>query len=328
MHLACRLPSSPSHEALRRFRRTLLAATATLLATTTAATAKDCGGAVACACGDRVVASTTLAGHLNSCRQDGLTLIAGVLDCAGHQITGPGDRTAFVGIRIDRGQGAEVRNCWVRNFGRGVYVDGGSDNRVERSVLFSNRVGVWLGDGATRTQIVDDEVRDNREQGIHVGAGTSDNLVARNRLVQNRTENVSLLETRGNVVADNVLDKSREAAIALKHAVDNTFLRNVLVQRPIVLRGASSGNVFEDNQLASGRFSFKADEDAVKGWTYPHGNSVAGGSITKGGTCFDFVGAYDNEASGVHVDGCRPAQEREAGGLMPHGNVVGVIRDR
>lgn len=322
------LPLPSSSSTARRVRRALAVATAALLATAGSTPAKDCGGAVPCACGDRVVASTTLSGHLNSCREDGLTLVAGTLDCAGHRITGPGDRTAYVGIRIDRGHGAEVRNCAVRNFGRGVYVDGGSDNRVTRSVVFSNRVGVWLGDGATRTQVVDDEVRDNREQGVHIGAGTSDTLVARNRLIQNRTENVTLLETRGNVVVDNLLDKSREAAITLKHAVDNTFLRNVVVQRPIVLRGASSGNVFEDNDLASGRFSFKADEDAVTGWTYPHGNSVAGGSITKGGTCFDFVGAYDNQASGVHVDSCRPSQEREAGGLMPHGNVVSVIRDR
>ena len=152
--------------------------------------------------------------------------------------------------------------------------------------------------------------------------------MSRNRLVSNRTENLYVIDTTGNVVIDNFIDKSSEAGIFVKNASDNTFLRNVIAKRLILVRGNSSGNLFEDNVLQSGRFTFKGQQDDAGGWTFPHDNVVRRGSLAKGGTCFEFVGAYNNSASGVHVDNCRPIQEREAGGMVPFGNVVSVIKDQ
>ena len=201
---ACSPPQLTSKATRARLAAALLAAPAIRVAAASGSQAKDYGVQVEGACDDRV-ASTTLTGHINGCRQNGLKLVAGTLDCAGHQISGPGDHAELVGVRIDRGCGAEV---------------------------------------------------------------------ARNRLRRDRAEHPALVESHGDVFADNVLGKSKESAII------------------------------------------------------PHDDVVAGGIVTKAGTCFELAGAYDGQASGVHVDRCRPRQEREAGGRMPSNNVVSVIRDR
>ena len=154
------------------------------------ASAKDCGGAVECECGDRVTASTTLGGDLNNCPARGLELRSGVLDCAGHQIAGPGDRLVAEGIALVSAVGAQVLNCDVRNFGIGVYIDGGSDNVISHNNIFSNQIGVRIGDGAVRNWLLSNKVHDNRDEGVHIGGTTSDNLVQSNETLANRRENL------------------------------------------------------------------------------------------------------------------------------------------
>lgn len=308
----------------------LLLAMAFPLALVHEAGAKDCGGAVPCECGDRVVESVTLPQSLNNCLGDGLVVAAGVVDCDGRQIAGPGDRTSTVGVLIKgfTGAGAQnagVRNCRVRNFGRGIEVDSGSGNTVANNVVFSNEIGIWLGDGAASNVIEDNHVRDNRDEGIHVGSGTTGNHVRRNTLINNKTENLYLVGAVGNSLYDNVIDDSDAAAVLLKDSDDNELSRNEIRDRNVLVRGDSNGNTFTDNVLAAGYFNFRAHEDDGA-WGYPHDNHIVGGSVLKASTCFEMNGAYQNSASGVLVDTCRVSEQKEAGGLVPYGNSFEVIR--
>ena len=294
------------------------------------AAAKDCGGAIACACGDRVVASTTLADDLNNCLGDGLILAAGILDCAGRQIAGPGDRTGSIGIALSGpgGQGAtgaQIRNCRVRNFGRGVEIRGGTGNVLAGNVLFDNEVGIWIAAASSGNRIEDNYVHDNRDEGIHIGSGARLNTVEANLFVNNRAENVYLLGASANIVRDNTLDGAKAAAIFLKNSSGNVIEDNEILDRSVLLRGDSDGNLFLDNDLTSGAFVFSAIEDA-SGWRHPNGNTVVGGQIAKASTCFELVGAYENSASDVVVDTCATMQEKPAGGLVPFGNQIAVTR--
>lgn len=292
--------------------------------------AKDCGGQVACACGDRVVGSAVLTQSLNNCEGDGLVVATGTLDCNGRQIAGPGDRTESVGVLV-RGftgagaQGAQVRNCRVRNFGRGIEIDSGSGNTLSNNVVFNNDIGIWLGDGTSGNLVEDNHVRDNRDEGIHVGGGSSANEIARNSLVKNKTENLYLVRTHGNLVHHNVIDDSDSAAILLKNSDDNELVGNEVKDRNVLLRGDSNGNVFRDNVLAAGYFNLHALEEGDV-WGYPHDNHVIGGELRKASTCFEFNGAYENTVSDVLVDTCRTKEEKESGGVVPYGNLVEVIR--
>jgi parallel beta-helix repeat protein len=295
------------------------------------AAAKDCGGSVTCECGDRVVASTQLHADLNSCGAVGLRVAAGILDCDGRQLAGPGDRTDSIGIAVIGSEpggpvGLEVRNCRVRNFGRGIEIKGGSGNRIVDNVLFDNEVGLWAAGASAANSIARNYVHDNRDEGIHLGAGAQLNAVTDNVFANNRAENVYLLEASRNVIRGNTLQGAKAAAIFVKNASGNEFTDNSVLDRNILLRGDSDANVFSGNVLMNGAFALSAIEEA-SGWRHPNGNSFLGGRIEKASTCFEFVGAYDNTAAGVIVDTCSPVQEKPAGGLVPHGNVVSVVRE-
>lgn len=321
----CSLISSPA--AARRRTLGALLCVAGLLALLVAAPARagSCGGAVPCVCGDTVIANTVLSGDLNGCRDDGLRLVAGSLDCAGHQISGPGDHSDTTGVHIDGGSDIIVQNCRLRNFGDGIMVDGGTDALVRSNEIFNNMHGIWVGRSAAGTRIIENVVRDNDDEGIHLGSGTSDTLILRNQVSQSGRENIYLLRTSGNKILNNTLGVSKEPTILLKHADNNEIRSNDITDRSVVVRGDSHGNLFADNQLAAGRFTFQAFEDPDAGWTHPHTNQITGGSVLKASTCFAFDGAYDNSVSGVSVDDCRVYSEREYGDLVPYGNSVSVI---
>jgi len=327
--------ASPTRTAsARRIRlvRTLVSSLALALALLLApeAMAKDCGGTVACECGDRVVASVTLPQSLNNCLHHGLVVAAGVLDCDGRQIAGPGDRSDAVGVLV-RGftgagaSGAQVRNCRVRNFGRGIEIDSGTGNVLENNVVFNNEIGIWIGDGAADGAVLRNHVRDNRDEGIHVGTATHGHEIGWNSLVKNRGENLYMIGTNGNFVHDNTITDSGLPAILLKHSDDNLLVDNLVADRTIYVRGDSSGNVFDGNQIDSAYFRFGAIEEGSV-WTYPHHNEVSGGRILKASTCFELDGAYDTTVADVAVDTCRAYEEKEVGGLVPYGNAVGVVR--
>jgi len=141
-----------------------------------------------------------------------------------------------------------------------------------------------------------------------------------------RTPEHLLLCANENVIRDNTLDGAKAAAIFIKNSSGNTFEDNEILDRNVLLRGDSDGNVFRDNDLENGSFGFAAiEEDGT--WRHPNGNVVAGGQISKASTCFEFIGAYENSATDVVVDTCAATQEKPAGGLIPFGNQVAVIRE-
>lgn len=308
---------------------TTLTALAILFSGAAITDAKDCGDSVACGCGDRVVAPANLSQSLNNCLGDGLVVAAGGVDCLGHQIAGPGDQTSAVGIRISGfnssgASGTFVRNCRVRNFHRGIEVDSGTANTIENNILFSNEIGVWLGDGTSYNSVVSNHIRDNRDEGLHIGSGTHHNDIGENSFSNNMNENLYLIGTSENSVHDNELVESNEATIMLKNATGNTFTRNRVFDRLIHVRGNSFGNVFAENEVWS-YFRFQADEEGGV-WGYPHSNQVTGGQIAKASTCFEFEGAHENVVDDVDVDTCRAYDEKERGGLVPFGNSVSVNR--
>ncbi|HZR80805.1 MAG TPA: right-handed parallel beta-helix repeat-containing protein [Candidatus Binatia bacterium] len=299
-----------------------VAAAIALLALAASAPAKECGGAVPCECGDRMIESTTLTVDLTNCRGRGLEVRSGLLDCDGHLIAGPGDRFRGEGIWLNKATGVAVRNCVVRNFNRGILVDGTTDSVIDHAELFNNQIGIWVGEGSVRNEIRNVQVHDNRDEGIHLGGGSSQNLVTDSEMIANKTENLYLIQTSSNRVINNLFDRSTEASVHLKHAKDNFFSKNLLAKRNIMVRGDSSGNVFQNNQLYNGRFSFLAIEEDDVGFSYPHDNTVKGGRVLKAGTCFMFIGAYNNTATSVLADNCRPMQEKNAGDVVPYGNSV------
>jgi len=287
-----------------------------------AASAKVCGGEVACECGDSVRGVAVLQADLGVCPGLGLGMTTGaVLDCAGHTITGSDLADARYGIELDAVVGAQVRNCRVTAFRRGVRVSGGGSHTLAGNELFKNKYGIDLAGQTAANRIESNIIRDSRDEGIHVGTGTSDTLIVGNQIVGSKLENVYLLEARGTRVVGNVVVDAGNAAIFIKHSTDSYVADNVVWDTPIDLRGDSWGNVLANNDLRGDGYLFEAFEEAT-GWTYPHDNQVRGGTVFNAGACVRMLGAHDNRIQGVRIDDdCGTVQEVLTGGLQPFGNV-------
>ena len=313
------------------------------------ASAKQCGGAIACECGDAVVASTTLANDLGPCTGTGLRVIGSgiVVDCARHLITGNDTSNAKFGIELDQVIGTEVRNCRVTGFRRGLRINGGSQNVLSRNRSFANKYGIDLAGGTVGNRVERNLVRDNRDEGIHVG-GSHDNVIFRNEIRYNKRENLYLLRSHGNKVQRNYLHHGQQgAALYVKHSSDNRFIRNDVRDAALGVVGDSHGNVFNGNYLKNSGYNFTAyctredgttcpeGEEQPIGeawtWTHPHGNTMADDCIRKTHECYRFSGAYENSASGARLDGTHPCEDlviaEEMGGQEATDNVVEVSED-
>lgn len=291
-----------------------------------AAAGKECGGAIACACGDSVRAAAVLSGDLTGCATGLRVKGDAVLDCAGHAITGA-TTGGNEGIVVE-GTGAVVRDCTVTSFRTGIRVRGGGANRIEGNrVLANSRYGIELAVATSANEILGNVVLDSGDEGIHVGTGADANVIAGNEIARSKRENLYLLDVAGSRVEANRIWGGGSAAIYAKHARDGVFADNVIDDRPVQLRGASDANLFTGNRLDGAGFLFQAYKDAKRGWKAPRGNLVRGGAVLDVATCFRFDGASGNTVEEVHVDRCRPFTQKKAGGLAPTANAVEVVRE-
>jgi parallel beta-helix repeat protein len=302
------------------------AAIVVALAAPAVAGAKDCGGDVACACGDTVRTAAVLADDLVGCTAGLRVKSDATLDCAGHALVAA-DRTSQEGIVVD-GTGITVQGCTVSGFRSGIRVRAGGNNVVSgNDVVGNTHYGIELAVATTGNQIVDNLVADSGDEGIHVGSHADGNVIAGNDIRDSKRENLYLLDVVGCTVHDNRISGAGDAALYVKHSKQNVVVDNEISDRPVQLRGDAQGNLFVGNDLRGAGFIFQAYRDAKLGWKGPVENEVNAGSVTGVKICFHFTGAAHNTVSGVHVDGCRTAVQSKVGGIAPVGNTVDVIRD-
>lgn len=289
------------------------------------AQAKECGGDVACVCGDSVRGVATLAGDLAGCTT-GLRVKSGAtLDCAGHALLAA-PLGAAEGVVVE-GAAAAVRNCTVAGFKTGIRVRGGGGGTIEdNDVVDSGRYGIELAAATTGNTIRRNLVTGSGDEGIHVGSGADDNVIADNEITRSKRENLYMLDVEGCRIEGNVIRGASAAAMYVKHSSKNVFVDNDVADRPIQLRGESNDNLFTGNQLRGVGFLLQAYKDDKRGWKAPRGNQVHGGVVRGVQTCFRFDGASYNVADGVATSGCKAMAQRKSGGLSPVGNRVETVR--
>lgn len=300
-------------------------AVAIALALPAVASAKECGGNVACACGDTVRGTAVLTSDLVGCKVGLRVKDKGTLDCAGYALVAA-PTGAAEGVIVE-GDGAMVRNCTLSKFQTGIRVRAGGGNQIlDNDIVDSGRYGIELAVATTRNNIARNLVDGSGDEGIHVGTGADQNVIAQNDVRNSKAENLYMLDVVGCTVLGNRLSGGGSAAMYVKHSSRNLFIGNAVEGRPIQLRGESNDNVFFDNQLDGVAYLFQAYNDAERGTKAPQRNHVHGGGVMKVQTCFRFDGASYNVADGVVTDRCKPMVQQKANGLTPVGNSVEVVR--
>lgn len=295
--------------------------------------AAPCGGDKPCKCGATVQGTATLDKDLVGCGRIGLHMTSGAkLDCAGHKIEGQGKQSSKSGILLDGVTDAEVRNCTVSGFDRGIRVRGGKGVKVEKNTVVDNRTGIETAGSTAQGQVLDALIADNLLEeneldGVHVGVGTVRPKVTRNRFLRNGQESLNLCGCVQCEVTENVVEDSKGAGIYARNVSGALFADNVLLRSFFYVRGDSAHNVFARNVIDSGTFvlagytgkNFTHDPGWVRA---PHDNEIIGGSIKNSKYCFRFQGASNTRVRGVVTDGCKPASSKPYGDIQPVNNVL------
>ena len=289
--------------------------------------AGECGGDVPCECGDTLTGTARLTEDLGPCERDGLVLRFGaVLDCAGHTISGqrPEKRDAAprakkddlpsFGVILDDTTGAVVQNCKITGFDYGVELSGARDSRVSGVEVFRNgdfhhKVGYGIHLSRSYGNTIERSlVRDSADEGIHIGTDSDRNTVAGNRAHDNGRENFYVLNARGNRLVGNHGWGAVSANLYMKNATDTVVEDNRFEARPVVVRGASQGNVFTANVLGGGvKFQPLGDDGKP---TYPSDNVVRGGTVSGDGACVELLEARNNRLEEIKFTGCRSVVAR------------------
>jgi parallel beta-helix repeat protein len=291
------------------------------------ASGAKCGGPVPCSCGDTVQQSTTLTADLGVCPGVGLNVASGVvLDCAGHTITGSDQQGAWYGIFLDDVSNAEVKNCRVTKFRRGLRISGGQANKLTNNESFANRYGIDLAGATANNLIQGNSIHENRDEGIHIGTGANQNALLGNTFRKNKRENIYLLHADGNTIVGNTSTEANNTAIFIKHSSYNFVADNITATTPIQLRGDSIGNLLSNNHLTGNGYFFEGYEDPPGVWTYPHDNQVTGGAVDTAYACLRFSGAYNNRVDQLQISNCGvPVFFESLGGQDPTGNIINTI---
>jgi parallel beta-helix repeat protein len=324
MQVHCWLPKPLSSLAVVCYRqpnvRAVVASLCLLLLATGAApeTARsaNCGTMKPCECGDVLDGqSYMLPADLGPCPGDGLTLRGtAALDCAGHAIRGAGEPErgakfpAITGLVLNRTKGATVRNCTVSDFRTGIELREATGSTIAGTTVVRNgdfygRVGYGIHFTRSKKNTVRDcLVRGNADEGIHVGSGSDDNLLIANSAYDNGRENIYILNARGTQLLRNRAGGKVSAVLYMKHASMSRLEANEFDDRPVVVRGRSSGNAFIDNTMAGGlNLQMYTEQGSVAG---PTANLVRGGRIGGAPVCVAMMGADGNRFEKVSVSGC------------------------
>lgn len=189
--------------------------------------AAECGGDTPCFCGDTLVESRTLTYldqvTLATCPSDGLLIYNdGVtLDCAGRTIEGPG---VYNGIMANAA-GVTIRNCVIRNFINGIFLNGTNQSSVTGNTVFENsRAGIFLNI-STGNIMEGNAVYDNNDgTGIWAIGGTG-NVYVRNSASRNG-RGIAVANTGNARIENNTAGHNSRYGIYLSGATNSLLLNN------------------------------------------------------------------------------------------------------
>lgn len=208
--------------------------------------AANCGGATPCACGDNVIADTTLTAPLTCPRGvSGLTLQGTdnvTLDCNAQSITGPGWRVGDAdaygvyvrdGITINIGvipTRNKIKNCTIVGFKVGIRLRTGGGgpllgNEIRNNIIHDNgdpvthqyygietSGGGAAGASPTWTTFDGNTVYSNADEGVHIGNGADNSTVTNNVIYGNFRENLYILDADSVIISQNYLGAQTSGA--------------------------------------------------------------------------------------------------------------------
>jgi len=221
---------------------------------------QECGGAIPCRCGDRVIQDYVLPADLGPCARHGLLVQSAVtLDGGGHHLVGLGNGSEQYGVYLHGSQGATVRNLVVTRFLEGIRLRGATgnqilDNQTLQNGHLSSRKGYGIGlvAGSGHNVIQGNYVSGSADEGIHVGTGGSFNRIVANRITQSSREHLYVLGSDSVVIEGNTIGGDGSVTLYIKDSSNLRVVRNTFLNGPVRIVGNSRDICLSGNQLPGG----------------------------------------------------------------------------
>lgn len=194
----------------------------------------------------------------------------------------------------------------------GVYVWGVGDMEVRNNEFYNNySYGFDAHTVTQRVTVEDNYSHDNGLHGIIFADRCTENVVRRNRVINNRGHGIMLHElSDNNIVEDNEVI-GNDDGVALFESSNNVVARNIIKDNVTGVRvygraNVSSGNLFEDNEISGNTNYGVFMYDAAAGNTFSNNQIVSNGdSGIYLKSVFDNL-FHDNEVSnnefGIRLD--------------------------
>ncbi|OGZ43619.1 MAG: hypothetical protein A2756_04915 [Candidatus Ryanbacteria bacterium RIFCSPHIGHO2_01_FULL_48_27] len=271
-----------------------------------AVSAKQCGGAVACACGDTVAGTYEMSTDLSGCYATGLVVGSNAtLDCKGHRITSGGAANDNYGLYLRSTRSATVKNCIVEGFGDGVVLRQARANTLLNVESRNNiRYGVNEIQNSSQNRFERNFFFKNGQIGVRIASGSGEaDLYIQNKIYSNKLEGVYLLEARGGTFEKNSIESVTSAGLYVQDSHHWLFSENTFKTSPVVVTGSSNKNMFAQNIFTNARLKFLPylKDKPVR---VPFNNVVRGGEMRNPGDCVEADKAPKNSIESNVVQVC------------------------
>lgn len=200
-----------------------------------------------------------------------------ILDCDGAVLIGDGrcegPRGSVNGILISGVNGAEVRNCTIKNYCFGVTVQNGASYAKVLGNRFENNGTPGYGDNiqllkTNRTTIEKNEIRGGANEGIYLDEGCRFVTIADNRIAGVKGNGVSCASgCKDLAVLGNVIERTGGDGMEFAHSRNLTLQKNRVTdagQHGIYLRFAEDSTVFQNTvaRTADGHFGIRLESSS------------------------------------------------------------------
>ncbi len=188
--------------------------------------AKDCGGDVACECGDNLTSSQTMWYDLDNC-SDILGIKIGVdginLDCNGHLIKGLNESVYSYGIFIYERDDIGVNNCVIEGFSEGISLNYCYDSSFNDNVLTNNYYGL-ASYQSRKNNLISNNISNNNESGIYFYRSRYTNLFSNE--VYGNYYGMYLNDSSSNSLNENKFYNNEQYSLILRDCSNNIVWNN------------------------------------------------------------------------------------------------------
>lgn len=223
------------------------------------------GPAEGLVCGEVVRKSARLEADLN-CPGHGITIDGDgiVLDLVGHTITGPGKggwvwperALSSIGIRVTGKRTVTIRNGRITNFATAVLLEDSQGATVEGITSDSNHYGIYLFRGSgvvlSRVQV------SNNVYGLHL-QDAQGNVVTRSRVSRSHHGSpggygINLYGSNKNAIHENRIEQNQSQGVWLIDSRENRIYRNNFIGNSTSAVDETGTNLWHDPQRKEGNY--------------------------------------------------------------------------